>query len=272
MGWNTPYEIACLILSVLMFGLFLLWESKYAVAPIMPLNIFRAPTFTALLFASLLTYMGVGICMWYAVSWQQALRHLNLIDVGINFIPFGICSVASVAVAAWLIPRLAAQYIMAIGIVTIIAANLLLATMPVQQTYWAQLFPAFVLSSFSPDFVYIAAQIIASNSVGRRHQGVAGSLIGTLNLYGNSLGLGFAGTIESQIAKGGHEPRQLVDGYRAALYFGMALATVGLVLDFAFVRMPKDSREGWDESLEETQEDVVAQASATAVDRPTVSS
>lgn len=235
----------------------------------MPLNVFSAPTFTALVFVSLLTYMGNGICQWYAIAWQQTLRHLSVLQVGINIIPFAIGSVSSVAIAAWLIPRLAAQYIMAIGIVTIIAANLLLATMPAQQTYWAQVFPAITLSSFSPDFVYIAAQIIASNNVGRRHQGVAGSLIGTLNLYGFSLGLGFAGTIETQIA-GGHEPKQLVDGYRAALYFGVAVAMIGLLLDIAFVRMPKDSREGWDDSLE-TPEDVPAQGSATAVDHPIVS-
>lgn len=251
-----------------MFAAFIVWEKSYAAEPIMPVNIFRAPTFTALIFVTLLTYMGVGICLWYMVSWQQALRQVSVLQVGINFIPFGICSVASVAIAAWMIPRVPAQYIMAIGIGTVVIANLLLATMPIKQTYWAQVFPAVTLSSFSPDFVYIAAQLIASNSVSRRHQGVAGSLVGTLNLYGNSLGLGFAGTIESQIA-GGHEVQQLVDGYRAALYFGVALAAVGLALDFAFVRMPRDVRQGWDEALEDS-EDVAIRASA--VDRSIVGS
>lgn len=250
-----------------MFVSFLVWEKKFASAPIMPVNIFRAPTFTALIFVVLLTYMGFGISLWYNISWQQSLRSTSVLQTGIQFIPFGIGSVASVAIAAWLIPRVAAQYIMAIGIATVIIANSLLAVMPIQQDYWPQIFPALVITSFCPDFVYIAAQLIASNSVGRRHQGVAGSLIGTLNLYGNSLGLGFAGTIESQVA-GGHSVKELALGYRAALYFGLAVAVAGLALDFAFVRMPRDVREGWDEALE-TEQDVAAQASATAVDRPT---
>jgi hypothetical protein len=58
-------------------------------------------------------------------------------------------------------------------------------------------------------------------------------LIGTLNLYGNSLGLGFVGTIEGHIAKGRGE----VAGFRAALWFGAALAVAALVLDLAFVRL-----------------------------------
>lgn len=247
MGWHQPYEIACLIISVVFFAGFLFWEKYYAAEPIMPLNIFRTPTFAALIFVVLLTYMGLGISLWYNISWQQVLRHTSVLQTGVNFIPFGIGAVASVALAAWLVPRVAAQWILGLGVSTVILSNVLLASMPVEQTYWAQAFPSLVVSSFCPDFVYIAAQLIASNSVGRKHQGVAGSLIGTLNLYGNSLGLGFAGTIESQVAKG-HEIGDLVSGYKAALYFGAGVAVAALVLDFAFVRMPKDEREGWDDA------------------------
>ncbi|KAF7548941.1 hypothetical protein G7Z17_g6723 [Cylindrodendrum hubeiense] len=133
--------------------------------------------------------------------------------------------------------------------------------MPVKQTYWAQTFPAMVLGGLCPDFVFVAAQIIASNSVSRQQQGVASSLIGTLNLYGNSLGLGFAGTIETELIKDGHEE---VVGFRAALYFGAAIAVAGLILDFAFVRVPKDEREGWDETSENVTDS--PEAFATAVD------
>lgn len=57
--------------------------------------------------------------------------------------------------------------------------------------------------AFCPDLVYTAAQIIASNSVRRSQQGTAASLVGLLNLYGNSLGLAFSGTVEAEVDKGG---------------------------------------------------------------------
>lgn len=234
----------------------------------MPLTIFRAPTFTALVFVVLLGYMSFGIGLWYAFAWQQLLRGWTVLETCLHFIPFGVASVTAVFLAAWLIPRLAAQWIVAIGIMTALIPNILLATMPVHQTFWSQTFAAMVISGFCPDFVYVAAQVIACNSVGRRQQGVASSLISTLNLYGNSLGLGFAGTIETEVVKRG---AATVTGYRAALSFGIALAIIGLVLDFAFVRMPKDDREGWDESVEEDSPDVgvVLAAVASAVDSRT---
>ncbi|KAK8046733.1 hypothetical protein PG996_014797 [Apiospora saccharicola] len=241
-GWKTPYEIACLVMSLALFASFLLWEKFVATEPVMPLDIFRTPTFTALVFVVLLSYMSFGISLWYMISWQQELRGWTVMQTAVGWIPFAVGAIVAVGLAAWLIPRLAAQWIMAIGIGVMVVSNLLLATMPVQQTYWAQTFPAVLVGSICPDFVYVAAQIIASNSVSRKQQGVAGSLIGTLNLYGNSLGLGFAGTIETELTKGQVDP---VKGYRAALYFGVALAVAGLLIDFAFVRMPKDEREGW---------------------------
>jgi MFS family permease len=139
-------------------------------------------------------------------------------------------------------------------------SNILIATMPAEQTYWAQVFPATILMSFCPDLVFTAAQIIASNAVSRAQQGVAASLIGVLLLYGNSIGLGFAGTIEMQVDKA-NEDRLL--GYRSALWFGCGIALFALVLDLLFVRMEKDDREGWDDEEDYDEED---RAVATGVE------
>lgn len=122
----------------------------------------------------------------------------------------------------------------------------LLATMPEQQSYWAQIFPATILMALCPDFIFTAAQIIATNSVRRHEQGIAGSLISFLQLYGASIGLGFSGTVEANTNQNGKET---LDGYRGALYFAIGLGVAALIMDILFVRVPKDKREGWgDES------------------------
>ncbi|KAK6070446.1 efflux pump antibiotic resistance [Seiridium cupressi] len=105
-----------------------------------------------------------------------------------------------------------------------------------------------VLSGFCPDFVFVAAQVVASSSVSRRQQGVASSLIGTLNLYGNSLGIGIAAIIESEVNRASTDE---AGSYRAVLYFSAGICLVGLVLDVVFVRMPKDERDGWDDPVPE---------------------
>ena len=136
---------------------------------------------------------------------------------------------------------------MALGCLAILIAQVLIATMPEQQSYWAQVFPATILSAFCPDFIFTAAQIIACNSVKRHEQGIAGSLVGVLQVYATSTGLGFAGIVETHTDDHGSLP---VKGYRSALYFGMGMAVVALVIGVLFVRTPKDTREGWQDSAD----------------------
>lgn len=210
----------------------------------MPLDIFKAPSFLIVILVVLLNYMAVGTLIWYQVVWLQEVWKWSPLQFAVCWTPFVICATAAACLAAWLVPRVAAQWILAIGTCTILVSNALMATVPVHQTYWAQIFPSIVLFAFCPDFVYTAGQIIASNSARRHQQGIAGSIIGTLNLYGNSLGLGFASTIEVQIAR--RYGNQIL-GYRSALFFGVAISVLALILDVGFVRLVKDDREGWTE-------------------------
>jgi len=240
-GWRSPYEIALLIVAILLFLAFGVWEYHFAKYPIMPLTIFRAPSFGAVIIVVMFSYMSYGTFIWYMIAWQQQIRHWSVLSTAWGLTPLAIFSAAGAFIAAWLVPRLAVQWILAIGAMAVLIAQVLVATMPEQQLYWMQMFPATVIQSFCPDFIYTAAQIVACNNVSKKDQGVAGSLIGTLQLYATSIGLGFAGMVETH-AGGGQGP---AEGYRAALYFGMGLAGMALAIGLTFVRMPKDTREGW---------------------------
>ncbi|KAL4962151.1 major facilitator superfamily domain-containing protein [Aspergillus stella-maris] len=260
-GWSTPYEIGLLLTSLLLFTVFIVWEHKTP-HPMMPPEIFKAPSFAILVLVILFDYMAVGTVIWYQVVWLQEVWHWSTLQFAVGWTPFVVCGIGAACLAAWLIPRLAAQWILALGTVTIIVSAVLMATLPEKQSYWAQVFPSVVLFAFCPDFVYAAGQIIASNTVRRHQQGVAGSIIGTLNLYGNSLGLGFASTVEVQIAQ---SSGNTIMGYRAALYFAVAIGAIALILDVTFVRRTKDEREGWQEGDrdEDVAIELVDRAAAT---------
>ncbi|KAJ9134112.1 Major facilitator superfamily [Pleurostoma richardsiae] len=263
-GWDTPFVIAILVVSIVVFLLFVAWEKRFTKSPIMPLDIWTAPSFVALVLVALLSFMSNGIFIWYMVAWLQLLQSKSILQFAFEWTPFAIFATVGTVVAAWLIPRLAAQWILAIGSATILVANVLLATMPVHQTYWAQVFPATIFMAFCPDFVYVAAQIIACNSVRRNQQGIAASLIGTLNLYGTSLGLGFAGTVETEVNK---RRVDQVLGFRAALSFGAGIALVACILDALFVRVVKDEREGWTDPADaQTELDPLPQGTSTATE------
>lgn len=185
-----------------------------------------------------LAFMSISIYLWYAWKFLHTLRDFNPVMGGVAFLPLTILGTAAAFVAGWAISRFPTQVILGVGCICAIGANVLLATTPVYQIYWAMIFPSLILIAFTADLIFAAAQIIASNSVSRQYQGAAGSLIGTLLTYGLSTGLGFAGTVEANVNGGGKDELR---GMRGAVYLGIGFATVALVLNLAFVRMPKVS-------------------------------
>ncbi|KAL4974893.1 major facilitator superfamily domain-containing protein [Aspergillus desertorum] len=223
-GGASPYEIALLVLSVILFTIFIVWEHKTS-HPIMPPSIFRAPSFAILVLVILLGYMTVGTVLWYQLLWLQDVWGWSTLQFAVGWTPFVICGTFAACLAAWLIPRLAAQWILALGTVTVMVSTVLIATIPLKQSYWAQMFPSVVLFTFCPDFV-----------------------------------AGFASTVEVQVAKTSWHS---ITGYRAALYFGVAISAVALLLDVAFVRRVKDEREGWEEGDQDGDAIELAQAATT---------
>jgi hypothetical protein len=185
---------------------------------------------------------------WYMNIYMITIREDSLIRVGVQYLPLTIGGGAMAFVAAWLVARLPAQVIICAGCLATLGCNLLLATSPLNLTYWAMGFPALLLSAFTIDLIVTSAQIITNNSVPVQYQGVAGSLVGTLLSYGMSTGLGFAGTVEVNTFGAGQTKEELLRGYHMAAYLGVGLAVVALMMSAVFIRIPKDTREGWDDA------------------------
>lgn len=124
-----------------------------------------------------------------------------------------------------------------------LTGTVLLATAPPSQTYWAQFFVATLIISFGmvsnivfivkiklipfQDMSFPSGVIVLSNHMPPEQQGIAASLVNTVVNYSISIGLGIAGTVETQVNKGGHN---LLAGYRGAWYVGIGLDGLGLFL------------------------------------------
>ncbi|RFU76607.1 hypothetical protein TARUN_5633 [Trichoderma arundinaceum] len=241
-SWKNPYEYVLLIVAIGHFAVFLLWESRWAVSPIIPFDVWKVPSFAALILVLFFVFMSLGIYLWYVTVFLANLRNWNPVLLGCSFLPMAVSGTGAAFFAAWVIRKLPAEMVVCIGALGAVVMNILIATMPVHQTYWAMVFPAMVLAGCTGDMVFAAGQIVASSIVTRRHQGTAGSLIGTLFTYGLSTGLGFAGTVEIYVNEDG---TNLLGGYRGAAYLGIGFAGAAIVLTLLFVRMKKNTVEGW---------------------------
>ncbi|KAF2010261.1 hypothetical protein BU24DRAFT_467726 [Aaosphaeria arxii CBS 175.79] len=85
--WDEPYEYLLLIVAVLHLVGFVLWEKYAAKDPILPFDIWEAPSFPALILVSLMAFMSFGVLSWYITLWLLTIRDWSLLLASAAIVP-----------------------------------------------------------------------------------------------------------------------------------------------------------------------------------------
>lgn len=225
-GWTTPYTYILLIVGALLLVAFFFAESKVA-HPLIPTCVFTRQT--ALALACIACGWGAfGIWVFYLFQMLLILRQVTPLLAFAQFSPAMISGLVAAVMTGFLLSRgVSVAIIMVFAMGAFLAASLLLATMPVDQTYWAQTFVSFVVAPFGMDMSFPAATIMFSTSVPREHQGMAASLVTTVVNYSISLALGMAGTVVAYTSPGQSEAAFTTAVHNAA-FLGVGLSGLGV--------------------------------------------
>ena len=238
-GWSTPYVYILLILGLLLLVAFFVVEKKVS-TPLVPFQAFSGKT-GFVLGCIALGWSSFGIWVFYFWQFSEVLRGFSPLLVTAQIVPAGISGLCAAVTTGILLSQLHPSYIMSFAMLAFCVGNILLATMPVSQTYWLQTFFSVIVTPWGMDMSFPAATIILSNFMPREHQGLAASLVNTLVNYSISIGLGIGGTVEVHVNRGNED---LLRGYRGAWYAGIGLSGMGLMLALYFVFSEQMQRRG----------------------------
>ena len=236
-GWDDPYVYVSFVTSLVVIGLFILTETR-AEEPIMPPSIWSVTGFPGVLASIALGWSSFGVFMYYTVQFLQVIRGESSLSTTAMLSPLVVFGLIATVSVSQLYGRVPAHYLLMAAMVCFCAGNALIATMPVDQTYWTQTFLATVITPFGMDISFPAASLIVSNTVPNTQQGVAASMVNTVINWSISLGLGIAGTVESEMLKRGQTG---LEAYRGALYTGIALSGLGIIVTLLFCRVESTS-------------------------------
>jgi MFS family permease len=230
-GWDKPYVYALLIVSILIIGLFIIVEMKTK-EPIMPLSIWLVKGFPGVLACIALGWSSFGIFIYYIVQFLEVIRGASPLLTTAMLSPVVISGLMATLSVSQLYGRVPAHFLLMAALVFFCLSNILIGTMPANQTYWAQVFVSTLVAPFGMDISFPAASLIVSNTMPAHQQGVAASMVNTVINWSISLGLGIAGTVESELLKRG---RTVLEGYRGGLYVGIGLSGAGILVALLFV-------------------------------------
>ena len=222
-GWDQAYIIVLLILGIAFMGLFFFVESRVD-HPLVPINAMSGKA-GFVLGCIALGWSSFGIWVYYFFQFLENLRHVTPLLGAAMIVPTGVSGFCAALTTGYVLSRIPTSVVMVIALLAFCVGNVLLATSPVGQTYWAQTFLTAIITPWGMDMSFPAATIILSDLVPKEHQGVAASLVVTIVNYSISIGLGIAGTVEVHVNDGG---QNLLKGYRGASYAAVGLSGLGV--------------------------------------------
>ncbi|SCU84910.1 LAFA_0D12750g1_1 [Lachancea sp. 'fantastica'] len=222
-GWPKPYNYILLIVGFVFVATFVFVERR-AKFPLVPFS-FLTKDVAFVLACIAAGWSSFGIWLYYLVRMLEVLRGLSPLLSSAQVVPAAFSGLCAALATGFVLGRVKPSFVMLFAMTAFTAGGILIGTAPVDQTYWAQTFVSVIVMPWGMDMSFPAATILLSNFMPKEHQGLAASLVNTFVNYSISLGLGFAGTIESRVNASGDE---ILKGYRGAWYMGIGLSGLGL--------------------------------------------
>ena len=223
-GWQSAQCITLLIIDLAMIVLCFVVEARIE-QPLLPVSKVSGDVAIVLLIIGL-GWSSFGILLYYGLNFITHLRNDTVLSTAAQTLPVPFSGLAASLLASMLMNRgVPTPHLLALALVFFVVGICIEATMPIHQVYWRQFFWVMLLSPFGMDISFPAGTIILSNLMPREHQGIAASLVATVVYYSQSIGLGIAGTVEVHVRDG-----NTLKGFRGALYSGIGLSGLGLVI------------------------------------------
>jgi EmrB/QacA subfamily drug resistance transporter len=239
-GWGATRTVALLAASAALLAAFLVIENRVE-SPLLPLSIFRLRTLAGANVAGLLLGGSFFAFIFVGTLYMQQVLHYSALQTGIAWLATSLTSVALAGLSQWLVTRIGAKIVMAIGM-TLIGVGVIWATqVPVHGQFVGNLAGPFLVAGAGTAFAFIPISVAALAGIEEHQAGLASGLLNTSQQLGGALGIAIASSVAAghtqALLHAGHAaPAALTGGFQSAFWVLGAIALISLPAIFALVR------------------------------------
>ncbi len=247
-GWHSGMVIAGLIAAAVFLAAFAVAERR-AEAPLIPFGIFRSRT---LRYANITTLFLLGTVVtifFFASLFMQQVLGYSPLRTGLAYVPLAVVVAVGAGIASGAAGRVPAKAVLTLGLLLVGGGLILMARMPSEASYPAQILPAFLMTGLGMGLSFVPLQIAAQASVPGERAGLAAGLINTSQEVGGALGLATAATFAFRrvvsLTAAAHGDPHLIQAARTNVFHdgfaaGATFAVIGLLISVILLpRIPK---------------------------------
>ena len=240
-GWSSGRTIGVFVAAGALLVGFVAWELRQR-DPLVPLSIFvRLQTLTA---ANAVGFvMGTVLFSMFLILtlYMQDVLGYSPLKTGVGYLAVAGTAVIWANVAAAVVNRLGVKPALVFGMAMLTVGLLSFTQVSVDGSYWADLFPGFLILGIGIPFAFVPVTIAALAGTKPQEAGLASGLINTSQQIGGAVGIAILSTVavsrtNDALASGTAVPFALTDGYTAAFWVGAAIAFAGVLVSIFLVR------------------------------------
>jgi EmrB/QacA subfamily drug resistance transporter len=242
-GWTSAQTLGMLAVSAVLFGAFILIESRVRV-PLMPLRVVRLHNVATA--NTIAVFWAAAMFAWFfmAALYLQLVLGYSPIQVGLAFLPSNlIMGALSIGVSAKLVMRYGIKKPLATGLLLAALGLALFVRAPVDGSFVVDVLPSMILLGLGAGIAFNPVLLTAMSDVEPQESGLASGIVNTSFMMGGALGLAVLASIAasrtSSLLDGGSSKLEaLVGGYHLAFLIGAIFAVVACVIGVTLIHAP----------------------------------
>lgn len=178
------------------------------------------------------TWAAFAVWVWQYSQFIGILRDWNSLQLGAGLVPlFVVGAIVGFTGSPFVNNELTAQLSMVVASTAMTVSSALMATAPVEQTYWLNAFFSVILMGIGLVQIIPTTVTVLTRTMPHGHHGLAGSLVNTVAMSAFAISLGMACAVEVGVRDGG----SMLEDFRSVQYFGIGLSVLGVVLSSGHV-------------------------------------
>jgi EmrB/QacA subfamily drug resistance transporter len=234
-GWGSTAIIAELAGAAVLLIAFLVIEAR-STHPMLPLKLFRNPSFTGAQIAAFGISASFFAVFLYATLYLQQVLGLSAIEAGLVYLPGTILNFIVAGATSQVSEKVSARIMVSVGL-ALVAIGMLLFTIPGVDSSWTAVLPGLLVGLFGVGMFNPSVIAVALGSVPVEQSGLAAGVNDTFRQAGIAVGVaGLGALIPTGAGLGGGAPQEFVDGLHNAMFAGAALAAVSAIAAFVLIR------------------------------------
>ena len=239
-GWSSGRTIGVFVASGLLLLAFIGWELRVK-HPIVPFGIFRLQTLTAANVVGFILGTAMFAMFLMLTLYMQQVLGFSPLKTGVGYLAVAGTAIIWANVAAAAVTRVGVKPALVFGMSLMTAGLLYFTQVSVDGSYWADLFPGFLIIGLGLPFAFVPVTIAAVAGTKREEAGLASGLINTSQQIGGAVGIAILSTIavsttDDALSTGTAPPVALTDGFAAAFWAGAAIAFAGVLVSLFLIR------------------------------------